>query len=110
MSIKIISVAVAALAATAISLSAQNSALAYCRGCAVGAGVIGGMAAGALIGSAIANSQADAAVTAPSPPAPGMPPPDVSPYDAYDSAACHVERQQVWDGHGWRWTNTEVCD
>ncbi len=107
---KIISVAVAALAATAISFSAQSTAFAYCRGCAVGAGVIGGMAAGALIGSAIANSQANAAATAPSPPPPGMPPADVSPYDAYDSAACHVEKQQVWDGRGWRWTNTEVCE
>jgi hypothetical protein len=44
--------AVVALAATA----APSPANAQCRGCAVGAGIIGGIAAGAIIGGAIANS------------------------------------------------------
>ena len=104
-------IAVAALAATAMSFSTQNSAQAYCRGCAVGAGVITGIAAGAIIGSAIANSTAQALPPAPVYAAP-PPPPDVAdPNDAMNSAVCHEERQRIWvDGVGYRWSTTEVCD
>jgi hypothetical protein len=50
--------ALAAAATLAVgTLSAPQPAAAYCNGCAVGAGVIGGLAAGAIIGGAIANSQ-----------------------------------------------------
>ncbi len=50
-------IAITAVAAiTAVTLSAPTSANAGCYGCAVGAGVVGGLAAGAIIGSAIANS------------------------------------------------------
>jgi hypothetical protein len=52
---------VLALAAAATiaagTLAAPTAADARCHGCAVGAGVIGGLAAGAIIGGAIANSQ-----------------------------------------------------
>ena len=44
--------AVVALASAAVPTTAD----ARCVGCAVGAGVIGGLAAGAIIGGAIANS------------------------------------------------------
>ena len=37
--------------------SASTDAYAGCRGCGVAAGVVGGLAAGAIIGGAIANSQ-----------------------------------------------------
>ena len=37
------------------TLAAPQPAQAHCYGCAVGAGVIGGLAAGAIIGSAIAS-------------------------------------------------------
>ena len=53
MNVKIIALTVAALATVAL----PNTADARCRGCAVGAGVIGGLAVGAIIGSAIANGQ-----------------------------------------------------
>ena len=46
-------------AATAVglaTLAGPSTANAGCYGCAVGAGIIGGVAAGAIIGSAIANS------------------------------------------------------
>ncbi len=46
-------------AATAVglaTLAGPSTANAGCYGCAVGAGVLGGVAAGAIIGSAIANS------------------------------------------------------
>jgi len=50
--------AIAAAATIAIgSLSAPTTAEARCHGCGVGAGIIGGLAAGAIIGGAIANSQ-----------------------------------------------------
>jgi hypothetical protein len=50
-------IALAAVATVAVgSISAPNTAEARCRGCGVAAGVIGGIAAGAIIGGAIANS------------------------------------------------------
>jgi hypothetical protein len=49
--------ALAAAAAIGLAtLAAPSTADARCVGCAVGAGVIGGIAAGAIIGGAIANS------------------------------------------------------
>ncbi len=47
----------AAASVAAGSMSVPTTADARCVGCAVGAGVVGGLAAGAIIGSAIANSQ-----------------------------------------------------
>jgi hypothetical protein len=52
----IVAVAVTAIVAAG-TLSAPTTANAGCYGCAVGAGVVGGLAAGAIIGGAIANSQ-----------------------------------------------------
>jgi hypothetical protein len=61
--------ALAAAGALALAtIAVPTSADAGCRGCAVGAGVIGGLAAGAIIGGAIANSN-------PPPPAAYYPPP-----------------------------------
>jgi len=51
------------------SVAVPTTADARCVGCAVGAGVIGGLAAGAIIGGAIANS------APPPPPAAYYPPP-----------------------------------
>jgi hypothetical protein len=49
--------AIAAAAVLAVgTLSAPTTAEARCHGCGVGAGIIGGLAAGAIIGGAIANS------------------------------------------------------
>jgi hypothetical protein len=49
--------ALATSAVLATAMLAPTPADARCRGCGVAAGVIGGIAAGAIIGSAIANSQ-----------------------------------------------------
>jgi hypothetical protein len=38
------------------AVSVPNDAQAQCRGCGVGFGILGGLAAGAIIGGAIANS------------------------------------------------------
>jgi drug/metabolite transporter (DMT)-like permease len=65
------------------SVSAPQTAQAYCVGCAVGAGAIGGLAAGAIIGSAIA-----------------APPPYYGPgpyYAAPPGPGCYYTRQPVWD-------------
>ena len=48
--------ALAAAAAVALTAAIPSTADAGCRGCGVGAGIIGGLAAGAIIGGAIANS------------------------------------------------------
>jgi hypothetical protein len=56
-------------------------ARAYCVGCAVGAGAIGGLAAGAIIGSAVA-----------------APPPYYAPAPYYaPGPGCYYTRQPVWD-------------
>jgi hypothetical protein len=54
---KIILAIAAAATIAAGSLSTPTPADARCYGCGVGAGIIGGLAAGAIIGGAIANSQ-----------------------------------------------------
>jgi len=98
--------AVAAMLAAALPSSAQ----ARCGGCGVAAGVVGGLAAGAIIGSAIANSNRPVYVE--EPPvyaAPPLPPPAyVEEYSA--GPVCHFERHRFWDGYGWRNERVEVCD
>jgi len=96
----------ATLAATALLAAAMTtSADARCRGCAVGAGVIGGLAAGAIIGSAIANS-------GPTYYEPAPPPPPYYRGPAYvvEEPVCRIERHRYWDGYGYRTRRVEVCD
>lgn len=99
-----------ALAAAAL-VAAASPAEAGCRGCGVAAGVVGGLAAGAIIGSAIANGQPRYAEPAPVYVAPPPPPAAyVEPPDYVDGPVCHVERHQYWDGYGYRTRRVEVCD
>jgi hypothetical protein len=81
----IASVGVAGIAIAAMMAPAPANA--DCVGCAVGAGILGGVAAGAIIGSAIANSP-------PPPPAAyyGPPPPPRDEY-AYRGGGCRELRQ-----------------
>ena len=69
---------VALAAAVTLAAALPSSAQANCGGCGVAAGVVGGLAAGAIIGSAIANSGPryvePAPVYAPPPPAYAEPP------------------------------------
>jgi hypothetical protein len=106
-----IALAAAALMAAALPFQAQ----AHCRGCSVAAGVVGGLAAGAIIGSVIA-SQPPVYGTAPVydavPPADyaAPPPGDPGSPDYIDGASCHIERQQVWDGARYRPRDVEMCE
>jgi len=97
----LIALAAAGLVAAALPSSAQ----ARCDGCGVAAGLVGGLAAGAIIGGAIANNHPHHDELAPVYVAP--PPPRVY-YE--DGPVCHVERQRFWDGYGWRHRRVEVCD
>jgi hypothetical protein len=54
---KVLIALAAAATLAAGTLSTPTPADARCHGCGVGAGIIGGLAAGAIIGGAIANSQ-----------------------------------------------------
>jgi len=101
------------VAATGIglaSLAAPSTANAYCVGCAVGAGVIGGVAAGAIVGSAIANSPPPPPAYYPPPP---PPPGAYAPPPAYAALppGCHWGHRRVWDpAYGvWRVQTVQVC-
>jgi hypothetical protein len=80
---------IALVGATGIGLAALAApapANAGCIGCAVGAGIIGGVAAGAIVGSAIANSPPPGYYPPPPgyyPPPPGYYPPPPPPPGAY---------------------------
>ena len=100
---------IALAAATLLAAALPSSAQARCRGCGAAA-VIGGIAAGAIIGSAIANSQPRYVD-----PAYGVPPADYM--DAPDAASyvggpvCHVENRKIWvEGYGYRTRRMEVCE
>jgi hypothetical protein len=91
------------------SLAAPNTANAGCYGCAVGAGVIGGLAAGAIIGGAIANNP-------PPPPAYYPPPPPPPPgyyapaYAAQLGPGCYWGHRRVWvEGYGYQVRTVPVC-
>lgn len=104
MNFKVIALVAAALSAAALPSTAE----ARCQGCEVGAGVVGGLALGAIIGSSIANSQPRYVEPAPVYVAPPRRRAYVEEY--VEGPVCHVERQRFWDGYGWRHRRVEVCD
>ena len=103
-----IAFAAAALMAAAI----PNAAQANCHGCGVAAGVVGGLAAGAIIGGAIANSQPRYYEPAPVYEAPPPPPPGYYAVEPADVGPdCHVVRRRIFvEGVGYRWSREEVCN
>jgi len=102
-------------AATAVglaTLAGPGTANAGCYGCAVGAGIIGGVAAGAIIGSAIANSPPPPPPPGyyPPPPAAYYPPPPPGPGYAQLAPGCYWAKRKVWiEGIGYRWRTVQVC-
>ncbi len=101
------------------ALATPSTANAYCYGCAVGAGVLGGVVAGAIVGNAIANSPPPPPAyyppSPPPPPAAYYPPPPAAygpPPPAYAQLApgCRWAKRQVWvEGIGYRWRTVQVC-
>ena len=57
----------------------------------------GGLAAGAIIGGALAN------------PYYGPAPVYVAPAPVYVEPACRVRRERFWDGYAWRVRTVEIC-
>jgi len=124
---------IALVGATGIGLAALAApapANAGCYGCAVGAGILGGVAAGAIIGSVIANSPPPGYYPPPpgaygpppppgayGPPPPGAygpPPPGANgpPPPAYAQLApgCHWGERRVWvEGVGYRTRTIQIC-
>lgn len=85
-------------AATLLAAMLPNAAEARCRGCGVAAGVVGGVAVGALIGSALARPAYD-------------PPPPRYYVVEEEEPVCYIERRRVWiEGRGWRSRRVEICD
>jgi hypothetical protein len=69
------------------------------RGGRIAAGIIGGLAAGAIIGSVAANNGYY-----------GRPGYYYGPAPVYYGPHCWWSRQRVWDGYGWRLRRVRVCD
>ncbi|TAK48035.1 MAG: hypothetical protein EPO23_09345 [Xanthobacteraceae bacterium] len=96
--------AVAAVAGTLAASTSSADAQRWRHGPGAGA-VIGGVAAGALLGAAIAGSG----------PVYAAPPPDYyygyGPGPVYvEEPPCRVVRERFWDGYAWRARRVQVCD
>jgi hypothetical protein len=106
------------------ALSVPAPANAGCFGCAVGAGVLGGLFVGAVVGNAIANSPPPGYYPPPpgyyppppgyyGPPPPGAyypPPPGAGPAYAQLAPGCHWGKRRVWvEGVGYDWRTVQVC-
>jgi hypothetical protein len=110
------------------TLAAPVNANAACFGCAVGAGIIGGVAAGAIVGSAIANSPPPGYYPPPPgyyppppgyypPPPPGYYPPPPAAYypppPGYAELApgCYWGKRRVWvEGVGYQVRVVQLCN
>jgi len=87
--------AAATLGLAAIAAPQQAEA----RGGALAAGIIGGLAVGAIVGSAAAHGPYYYGGPAYYGPAP-----------VYYGPRCYWTHQRVWTGYGWNWGRVRVCD
>jgi hypothetical protein len=86
---------IAAAATLAIaSVAAPQQAEARCHGCGVAAGVVGGLAAGAIVGGALAS----------------QPRYYYGPGPVYYGPHCYWTRERWWNGYRWRHRRVRVCD
>ena len=103
---------VAALAGVGTLATATNADAQHYRHRGGGPGIaplIGGLAAGAIIGGAIASSR-PAYAYPPGYYAPGYAPGyGPAPVEYYDEPVCQIQPQQYWDGYNWRVRNVRVC-
>jgi hypothetical protein len=84
---------IAAAAALALTMVAAPQPAKAGDGGAFAAGAIGGLAAGAIIGSAVANGPHYAYGPAP----------------VYYGPRCWWRSQRVWNGWRWHWARVRVC-
>ncbi|MDT3688108.1 MAG: hypothetical protein RO009_24070 [Pseudorhodoplanes sp.] len=89
---------VAAVTLTGSVIALSSEAEASKSGRALTYGILGGVAAGALI--------AGAASAAPPPPPAYYAP---APTYYYDEPVCRIRRERFWDGYAWRTRRVEVC-
>jgi len=89
--------AAAAIVVAAVATPQQAEA----RGGRVAAGIIGGLAAGAIIGSIASNNGYGYY---------GGPGYYYRPAPVYYGPHCWWQRERVWDGYGWRLRRVRVCD
>jgi MFS family permease len=89
---KILTAVAAAATLTLATVAAPQHAEA--RGGAIAAGIIGGFAAGALLGAAAANGPYYYA------PGPAY----------YYGPRCHWAHERYWNGWRWHWQRVRVCD
>lgn len=94
---KLVVALVATVAITASSLAIPGSAEASSSGRALTYGILGGVAAGALI--------AGAPYYAPPPP-----PPVYAPAPAYYGPPCRWVKERYWDGYYWQVRRIQVCN
>ena len=97
---KTVLLALATSAALATATLVPTAADAGCRGCGVGAGIIGGLAAGAIIGGAIANQNAYGYPRAYYPVAGYEPYPVYAAPPAYSCPGGYWARRPVRDAYG----------
>ncbi len=93
----LIALATAATLALA-TVAAPQPAQAH-HGGAIAAGIIGGLAAGALIGAAAANGPYYYGPGDYNGPAP-----------VYYGPGCYWTNERYWNGYGWHWHRVRVCD
>jgi hypothetical protein len=86
--------AAATLGLAAIAAPQQAEA----RGGALAAGIIGGLAVGAIVGSAAAHGPYYGG------------PAYYGPAPVYYGPRCYWTRQRVWTGYGWNWGRVRVCN
>jgi hypothetical protein len=88
--------AIAAVTLTIAAVAAPQTAEA--RGGRIAAGIIGGLAAGAIIGSIASQNGYYRG------------PAYYGPGPVYYGPDCYWTRQRIWDGYGWRLRRVRVCD
>jgi hypothetical protein len=89
-----------AAAATIAVAAVATPTPADARGGAIAAGVIGGLAVGAIVGSAAANN---GYAYGPGPVYYGAAP-------AYYGGGCYITRERIWTNFGPRWRRVRVCN
>jgi hypothetical protein len=88
-----------AAAATIAVAAVATPQPAQARGGAVAAGIIGGLAVGALIGAAANNGYYGYG--------PGY---YYAPRPVYYGEGCYISHRRFWDGWGWHYRSVRVCD